>query len=324
VRIRIYRAFSSNNSGSYTLVGRFRDDASAGEVAAVLAELCAAHSAWYEASTSDGLEESPLLAFARTNGLVNLPADASDHWPEHGPPPRIVHVGPQLLVLVPYTVTMPPAIGEYIYRRGGRVELELDHSHTPLAVEFFFWIRGAAYNDPTTPDRIAALRTLIDAELAALIARPPHDRRPVTPPAWYRGDWGATHLAVVFADVGAGILRIRELARAAGIDTHVRIFEILDRDPDPFAALRAERPHTAGRHRVVVWSAGASRIVVMKVVRELVGCGLAEARASLDALPNEILRDVSQAVAEDAAHKLREAGADAEAFVPRPSEPEGA
>jgi ribosomal protein L7/L12 len=318
VRIRIYRAFASNNSGSYTLVGRFDDDATAGEVAAVLAEMCAAHSAWFKAHSSDPIDGSPLLAFARANNLVNTPDHRDDQWPEYGPPPQVIHTGPQVLVLAPYTVTMPATLGEYIYRRGGRVELEIDHGHGPLGVEFTFSVSGARLDDRATSDRIDALRVSIDAELPALTARAEWDRRPIIAPCWHTGDWHQRQLSVVFTDPGTGVLRVRELARAAGVAAHVRIFELSDRDPDPFSPLRGTGRRERGRHRVALWSVpAAARIAVMKVVRELVGCPLDIARKLVDEVPCELLEHVAEPVAEDAARQLRDAGADADAFVPR-------
>lgn len=319
MRVRLFQAFASNNSGSYTLVGRFPDESRAGEAAAALGAMCAAHSTWCEAAGHAGsLAESPLAAFAREHGLVGVPAELDDHWPEHGPPPSVVHVGPQVLVLVPYTVTMPRALGEYIYRSGGRVDLEIDHGHDPLAAEVSLWAPGG-HADQAARDRVEAVRARIDTELPALTARAAYDTRPVIAPAWFRGDWGQLHLAAEFTDAAAGVLRVRELCRDAGVEVHVRIFEISRRDPDPFAARRGDGRHAPGRYRVALWSAGASRVAVMKVVRALLGCGLDAARVHVGELPKELLLGVSRDAAEDAVRRLREVGADAEAFAPDPS-----
>jgi hypothetical protein len=48
MRIRVFRAFASNNSGSYTLVGHFETIDGAREAEEALARLCADHSAWLE------------------------------------------------------------------------------------------------------------------------------------------------------------------------------------------------------------------------------------------------------------------------------------
>lgn len=317
MKIRLYRAFASNNSGSYTLVGRFRDEATAVDVAAALSALCAAHTAWWSAEDQpDRLDGSPLRAFLDANGLVGTPDDVWDHWPQYGPPPQVIQSATKVVVLVPYTVTMPAALGEYVYRRGGRVELELEHSHSPLAVEFTFSVRGARHGEDDAS--ITTVCEQIAAELPALTTPPAPDARAAIPPCWHRDDW-ARHLSVVFADTGAGILRVRELARAAGIVTHIRIFEVSDRDPDPFARLRGGPRPERGRHAVALWRVpAAARIAIMKVVRDLVGCDLTTARALVDDAPRDVLENVAEQVAEDAAARLRDAGADAEAVLPAP------
>ena len=48
MRIRVFRAFASNNSGSYTLVGHLETIDGAREAEEALARLCADHSAWLE------------------------------------------------------------------------------------------------------------------------------------------------------------------------------------------------------------------------------------------------------------------------------------
>ncbi len=63
---------------------------------------------------------------------------------------------------------------------------------------------------------------------------------------------------------------------------------------------------------VVLKEAGASKINVIKVVRELTGLGLKEAKAAVDAAPNTIKEHVSKADAEAMKAKLEEAGASVE------------
>ncbi len=63
---------------------------------------------------------------------------------------------------------------------------------------------------------------------------------------------------------------------------------------------------------VVLKSAGASKIPVIKVVRELTGLGLKEAKALVDETPKPIKENISKEDAEAAAEKLKEAGAEVE------------
>ena len=63
---------------------------------------------------------------------------------------------------------------------------------------------------------------------------------------------------------------------------------------------------------VVLTSAGANKVGVIKVVRELTGLGLKEAKAVVDGAPGSVKEGVSKADAEDAKKKLEEAGASVE------------
>ena len=63
---------------------------------------------------------------------------------------------------------------------------------------------------------------------------------------------------------------------------------------------------------VVLKEVGASKINVIKVVRELTGLGLKEAKAAVDAAPNTLKENVAKAVAEAMKAKLEEAGATVE------------
>ncbi len=63
---------------------------------------------------------------------------------------------------------------------------------------------------------------------------------------------------------------------------------------------------------VVLTDCGASKINVIKVVRELTGLGLKEAKAAVDSAPNTLKEGVSKADAEAMKAKLEEAGAKVE------------
>ena len=60
---------------------------------------------------------------------------------------------------------------------------------------------------------------------------------------------------------------------------------------------------------VVLSGAGAQKIQVIKVVRELTNLGLKEAKDLVDAAPKPVLEKVDKAAAEAAKAKLEEAGA---------------
>jgi large subunit ribosomal protein L7/L12 len=63
---------------------------------------------------------------------------------------------------------------------------------------------------------------------------------------------------------------------------------------------------------VILKSAGASKLNVVKVVKDLTGLGLKEAKELVDGAPKAIKEGVSKAEAEDLKAKLTEAGADIE------------
>lgn len=63
---------------------------------------------------------------------------------------------------------------------------------------------------------------------------------------------------------------------------------------------------------VILKSAGASKLNVVKIVKDLTGLGLKEAKELVDGAPKAVKEGVSKAEAEDIANKLKEAGADVE------------
>ncbi len=63
---------------------------------------------------------------------------------------------------------------------------------------------------------------------------------------------------------------------------------------------------------VVLKAAGASKIAVIKAVRELTGLGLKDAKDVVDSAPKAIKENVSKEDADEVAKKLTEAGAEVE------------
>jgi large subunit ribosomal protein L7/L12 len=63
---------------------------------------------------------------------------------------------------------------------------------------------------------------------------------------------------------------------------------------------------------VVLKSGGASKLNVVKIVKDLTGLGLKEAKDLVDGAPKNVKEGVSKAEAEEIANKLKEAGADVE------------
>ena len=63
---------------------------------------------------------------------------------------------------------------------------------------------------------------------------------------------------------------------------------------------------------VILKNAGAGKLQVVKVVKDLTGLGLKEAKDLVDGAPKAVKEKVSKAEAEDIAAKLKEAGAEVE------------
>jgi large subunit ribosomal protein L7/L12 len=75
------------------------------------------------------------------------------------------------------------------------------------------------------------------------------------------------------------------------------------------AAAAAPAAEEQTEFNIVLTNAGANKVSVIKVVRELTGLGLKEAKAVVDGAPASVKEGVSKAEAEDAKKKLEEAGA---------------
>jgi len=72
------------------------------------------------------------------------------------------------------------------------------------------------------------------------------------------------------------------------------------------------KPEEKTAFNVVLKSGGASKLNVVKIVKDLTGLGLKEAKDLVDGAPKNIKEGVSKAEAEEIANKLKEAGADVE------------
>jgi large subunit ribosomal protein L7/L12 len=63
---------------------------------------------------------------------------------------------------------------------------------------------------------------------------------------------------------------------------------------------------------VILVSGGASKLGVVKIVKEMTGLGLKEAKDLVDGAPKPVKEGVSKAEADEIASKLKEAGAEVE------------
>ncbi len=63
---------------------------------------------------------------------------------------------------------------------------------------------------------------------------------------------------------------------------------------------------------VILKSGGASKLNVVKIVKDITGLGLKEAKELVDGAPKPVKEGVSKAEADEIANKLKDAGADVE------------
>ena len=80
----------------------------------------------------------------------------------------------------------------------------------------------------------------------------------------------------------------------------------------PAAAAAAPAAEAQTEFTVVLKEAGANKINVIKVVREITGLGLKEAKDLVEGAPKDLKESVAKAEAEDYKKKLEEAGAKVE------------
>jgi large subunit ribosomal protein L7/L12 len=80
----------------------------------------------------------------------------------------------------------------------------------------------------------------------------------------------------------------------------------------PAAGAGAAAPEAKTSFNVVLKAAGANKLQVVKVVKDLTGLGLKEAKDLVDGAPKPVKEGVDKATADDLAAKLKEAGAEVE------------
>jgi len=80
----------------------------------------------------------------------------------------------------------------------------------------------------------------------------------------------------------------------------------------PAAAGAAAAEEEKTEFDVILKSAGAEKIKVIKVVKDVAGLGLKEAKELVDSCPKAVKEGISKADAEDLANKLKEVGAEVE------------
>jgi large subunit ribosomal protein L7/L12 len=107
--------------------------------------------------------------------------------------------------------------------------------------------------------------------------------------------------AIIESVKGLTVLELKEL-----IDAYCEEFGV----SAVAAAAAAEEEKT--EFDVILAEAGATKMQVIKLVKEITGLGLKEAKAIVDGAPKAVKEKASKAEAEDIKKKLEEAGAKVE------------
>jgi hypothetical protein len=320
MRVRIWQAFASNNSGSYTIVGTFRSEQDARAVADAVAAVLAEHTAWRD---TDGKEyppgEAPLHRFIREHTLTldDERTGLDDDWPDYSTP-HATSVGKQALVHVPGTITMPRVFGEFFFRRGGRVDVEIDHAHEALVMQLTAWKPGTKWTEQEQAEAKEAAETFrahVEREVLPALAAQTYDyEEPLAPHVW-SWEWFAVTLSLPTRRLLAATTALRDAAARHGLESRLRVFESMP-GPDPLAPLRTDAAKHEG-YEVVLWRAGADPAATMRALREVAKLELAELRERMADLPTVVLARATREDAARAVEALRATGADADALGPR-------
>jgi hypothetical protein len=241
MRIRIWNAFASNNSGSYTIVGRFDSADSASRVATELLALVKAQSAWVQ---GNGSQPSPLTTFAKRNGLSSHQEPGADeNWPEYSQQehPDVWTLGSQVFMYSDYQVSMTRLFGELIYARGGRVEYEVDHAHHPMAALFEIYWPWEGKTQEKIAEGVQQILQILHDDTRFFDNQ--RDGAPYH--AWRVGGQFIEpdlRIGAIFSDLITGFAAVDEAAITAGAHVNVRLFESFVENGNEFSFLRPSEP----------------------------------------------------------------------------------
>ena len=119
-----------------------------------------------------------------------------------------------------------------------------------------------------------------------------------------------THEEILNAIESMTLLEVKELVDAMKEKFGVTGAIAVAGGAAPAAAAAAEEEKT--EFDVILKSAGASKMGVIKAVKEITGLGLKEAKEMVDGAPKTIKEKISKADAEEIQKKLEAAGAEVE------------
>ena len=114
-----------------------------------------------------------------------------------------------------------------------------------------------------------------------------------------------THEEILAYLEGATILELNDLVKAIE-----EKFGVTAAAPVAVAAAAPAEEAAPSVVSVVLKGAGASKVAVIKVVREITGLGLVDAKGLVDKAPSKIKENISVEEAEEIKKKLMDAGAE--------------
>ena len=112
---------------------------------------------------------------------------------------------------------------------------------------------------------------------------------------------------IIEAIKGMSVLELNELVKACEEE-----FGVSAAAPVAVAAAGAAEEEEKSSYTVVLAEIGAQKIKVIKVVREITGLGLKEAKALVDEAPSNVKEDIDKDEAEQIKAKVEEVGATVE------------
>jgi hypothetical protein len=238
MRIRIWNAFASNNSGSYTIVGKFPTPELASDVAAQLTTLVQAHEHWRQDESAND-DASPLSLFANQYRLTSDDeVEIDESWPEYNDDvPQVFAIGHQVVIHHDYTLGLPRMFGHYFYVRGGRVEHEINHAHGPIVAVFSIWSATEERNNIDVKAKVDSIiedLTGLGGPLETGCGK--SNVAPVWRPSRQFGEVDLT-VGAVFDDLLTGFSAVEKIAKVHGMKMVVKLFESTD-GADPLASLR--------------------------------------------------------------------------------------
>lgn len=116
-----------------------------------------------------------------------------------------------------------------------------------------------------------------------------------------------THEEILAYLEEATILELNELVKAIE-----EKFDVTAAAPVAVATVAEAAPSGPTEVSVILKDAGASKVGVIKVVREITGLGLVEAKGLVDKAPSPIKENIKPEEAEEIKKKLMDAGASVE------------